>query len=65
MRINEHQASGASGDEGAGQLFNKIISDYFGFIIRSMLMCGANGENIQNELLKYPYFTRFLRFTND
>ena len=27
MRINEHQASGASGDEGAGQLFNKIISD--------------------------------------
>ena len=28
MRINEHRASGASGDEGAGQLFNKIISDF-------------------------------------
>ncbi|MGN0178172.1 MAG: hypothetical protein ACI4DY_01855, partial [Monoglobaceae bacterium] len=36
---DEHQASAASGDEGAGQLFNKIISDfmmlstYFGFLI--------------------------------
>ena len=25
-------------------------------------MCRANGENIQNGLLKYPYFTRFFAF---
>ncbi|MDO5310480.1 MAG: hypothetical protein Q4E94_01075 [Clostridia bacterium] len=59
MRINEHQASEASSAEGAGQLFNKIISDFmmlstnFRFLILQLSKIYLLHEKISKTLLVY------------